>query len=107
MGWVAFESMTFTWDMSISMLDWDPSDMEEPSAEESGGVSAPELDVVIVLERDREFGLGREKTAAGRTRKTVRQAACKAQGKHLQHTDKSSPAATRALSSRLWRTKRP
>jgi hypothetical protein len=65
MGCVVLESMTLSCDMS--MLDCEPSDIEAPSAGDRGGVSPPELEVVIVDERERELGLGRENTAAGRT----------------------------------------
>lgn len=44
------------------MLDWDPPEVEDPSEAERGGVSAPELDDVHVLERERVAGPGREKT---------------------------------------------
>jgi hypothetical protein len=42
------------------MLDCDPSEIEEPSEEDRGGVSAPELEVQV-LERDLA-GRGRVKT---------------------------------------------
>jgi len=58
-GWVALERITFTWDKSI--LDCEPSDIEEPSEDDNGGVSPPELDVQV-LDREREAGPGREKT---------------------------------------------
>jgi len=63
-GCVAFDRMTFR--AERSMLDCEPSDCEEPSEHESGGVSPPELDDVQVLDRERDAGVGREKTGMGR-----------------------------------------
>jgi hypothetical protein len=89
------------------MLDWEPSDIDEPSAEDRGGVSAPELDVVMVDERERELGLGRVKTVTGRTESIVNA---------ISHKEKkgcnilammSSPSAKSALSSKLCRTSKP
>jgi hypothetical protein len=46
-----------------SMDDWEPPDMEDPSEEDKGGVSMPELEVVQVLERERVVvASGLEKT---------------------------------------------
>jgi hypothetical protein len=64
-GCVAFDRIKLTWDKSI--LDCEPSDMEEmPSDDERGGVSPPELDV-HVLDLERVAGPGREKTGIART----------------------------------------
>lgn len=57
-------SKEFKW--AISMLDWESPDSEDPSEQDSGGVSAPEL-LVTVLDREREAGPGREKTVFART----------------------------------------
>lgn len=65
------------------MLDWEPSEMEEPSEAESGGVSPPELEV-HVLDLDRAAGPGRVKT-----------------GTAWKELLRSSPSAMRQLSSRL------
>jgi hypothetical protein len=46
------------------MLDWEPLD-REPSEQERGGVSAPELRDVQVLDRERDAGVGRA-NATGR-----------------------------------------
>ena len=51
-----------------SMLDWEPSEIEEPSDAESGGVSPPELEV-HVLDLDRAAGPGRVKTGTAWTTK--------------------------------------
>ena len=49
-----------------SMLDSEPSGMEEPSEAERGGVSPPELEV-HVLGRERDAGPGLVKTGAGQS----------------------------------------
>jgi hypothetical protein len=57
-GCVALAKIMFRWERS--MLDCGLSDCE-PSDPESGGVSAPELKDVQVLDRERDTGRGREK----------------------------------------------
>ena len=55
-----------SWDRS--MLDCEPpSEIEEPSEADNGGVSVPEL-AVYVLDRDRDLGPGLLKTGANPTR---------------------------------------
>ncbi len=84
------------------MLDCEPSDIEEPSEEERGGVPAPELEVQV-LERDLD-GNGRVKTDVKTTNpsapKTVTQP-------WNSQPDESSPSATKQLSSKLWRSNNP
>lgn len=54
-----------------SMLDWEPLETEEPSEDERGGVSTPELAVVTVLERDLLAGPGRENTLDDSTARCI------------------------------------
>lgn len=64
-GCEVFESRTLN--CCRSMLDNDPSENEEqPSEIESGGVSAPELDVQV-LDLERLARVGRVKTGTGTT----------------------------------------
>ena len=51
------------------MLDWEPPEIEEPSEDDSGGVSAPDEADVHVLDRDRPAGVGLLKNEFSRTRK--------------------------------------
>jgi hypothetical protein len=54
------------------MLDCEPSDIEEPSDDNNGGVSPPELDL-RVIDQEQEAGPGRENTGiASCTRKAYR-----------------------------------
>lgn len=50
------------------MLDCESPDVDEVSSADSGGVSASELAVVQVLEREREAGPGRVKTGCADTK---------------------------------------
>jgi hypothetical protein len=85
------------------MLDWDPSEIDEPSEEERGGVPAPELEVQV-LERDLA-GRGRVKTGMQTTNSSALMAAMKT--KKNSQPDVSSPSATKQLSSKLWRSNNP
>ena len=49
------------------MLDWEPPEIEEPSEDDSGGVSAPDEADVHVLDRDRPAGVGLLKNEFSRT----------------------------------------
>jgi hypothetical protein len=72
------------------MLDCEPSENEEyPSEIESGGVSAPELIDVQVLERERP-------TQGGRVKTGIR-----------KDFDRSSPSAINTVFSKLCLSKRP
>ena len=64
-GCVALERAKLICDKSI--LDCDPPEFEDPSDEERGGVSPPELEV-HVLERERVVGAGLVKTGTAQSR---------------------------------------
>ena len=49
-----------------SILDCDPPEFEDPSDDESGGVSPPELEVQV-LERERVVGAGLVKTGTAQS----------------------------------------
>ena len=49
-----------------SILDCDPSEIEDPSEDERGGVSPPELEVQV-LERERVVGAGLLNTGAAQS----------------------------------------
>ena len=55
------------------MLDWEPPEIEEPSDDDSGGVSAPDEADVHVLDRDRPAGVGLLKNEFSRTIKMQHQ----------------------------------
>ena len=63
-GCVALESAKSICDKSI--LDCDPSEIEDPSEDERGGVSPPELEVQV-LERERVVGAGLLNTGAAQS----------------------------------------
>ena len=67
-GCVALESAKSIWDRSI--LDCDPPEFEDPSEDDRGGVSPPELEVQV-LERERAVGAGLEKTGTEQSKITI------------------------------------
>ena len=62
---MALESAKSICDKSI--LDCDPPEIEDPSEDERGGVSPPELEVQV-LERERAVGAGLVKTGAAQSK---------------------------------------
>ena len=51
-----------------SILDCDPSEIEDPSEDERGGMSPLELEVQVLLERERVAGAGLVKTGAAQSK---------------------------------------
>ena len=91
------------------MLDCEPPETDDPSEAESGGVSTPDDAEVQVLDRLRPTGEGRLKIEFSRTAFVAGQPDTKGPNRRngSREARSSSPCAMSALSSRLWRSRRP